>query len=124
MNQSYLIRNTLSDAFKPDDFHREYHVHLLCKSGRMNFTLNGKQQVVQTGDLLIWQMTTDFDDIGYSDDFKAEYLMVSNPFLMQYNPEQVWATKGYMYIKAKKSVRTSPAGPPPTGLRAIPPRNW
>ena len=82
MNQSYLIRNTLSDALKPDDFHREYHVHLLCKSGRMNFTLNGKQQVVQTGDLLIWQMTTDFDDIGYSDDFEAEYLMVSNPFLM------------------------------------------
>ena len=100
MNQPYLIYNTLSDAFKPDDFHGDYHVHLLCKSGRMNFTLNGKPQAVQAGDLLIWQMTTDFDDISYSDDFDAEYLMVSSPFLLQYNPEQVWATKGYMYIKS------------------------
>ena len=100
MNQPYLIYNTLSDNFKPDDFHGDYHVHLLCKSGRMDFTLNGKPQAVQAEDLLIWQMTTEFDDITYSDDFDAEYLMVSSPFLLQYNPEQVWATKGYMYIKA------------------------
>ena len=100
MNQPYLIYNTLLDTFKPDVFHGDYHVHLLCKSGRMDFTLSGKPQAVQTGDLLIWQMTTEFDDITYSEDFDAEYLMVSSPFLMQYNPEQVWATKGYMYIKA------------------------
>ena len=100
MNQPYLIYNTLSDAYKPDDFHGDYHVHLLCKAGRMDFTLNGKPQAIQAGDLLIWQMTTDFEGITYSDDFDAEYLMVSSPFLLQYNPEQVWATKGYMYIKA------------------------
>ena len=72
MNQPYLIYNTLSDAFKPDDFHGDFHVHLLCKGGRMDCALNGKPQIVQTGDLLIWQMTTDFDDITYSDDFDAE----------------------------------------------------
>ena len=81
MNQPYLIYNTLSDAFKPDDFHGDYHVHLLCKGGRMDFALNGKPQIVQTGDLLIWQMTTDFDDISYSDDFDAEYLMVSSLYV-------------------------------------------
>ena len=100
MHQSYLIYNTLIDAYKPQDFHAGYHVHLLCRTGRMDFHLNGKPQSVQKGDLLIWQMTTEFDNITYSDDFDAEYLMVSSPFLMQYNPEQVWATKGYMYIKA------------------------
>ena len=100
MNQSYIIHNTLLDTLKPDDFHADYHIHLLCKGGRMDFTLNGKSQTVQAGDLLIWQMTTEFEGIKYSDDFDAEYLMISSPFLTQYNPEQVWATKGYMYIKA------------------------
>ena len=109
MKQPYLIYNTLADAYRPEYFHGEYHVHLLCKAGRMDFDLNGKPQTVQTGDLLIWQMTTGFDDITYSDDFDAEYLMVSSPFLMQYNPEQVWATKGYMYIKANPVFHLEPS---------------
>ena len=96
----YLIYNTLTDGVRPDTFHSDYHVHLLCRGGRMDFSLNGKLQKVEAGDLLIWQMTTDFTDITYTEDFNADILMISNPFLVNYNPEQVWATKGYMYIKA------------------------
>ena len=96
----YLIFNTLTDGVKPDEFHSDYHVHLLCRGGRMDFALNGKAQKVEVGDLLIWQMTTDFTDIAYTEDFNADILMISNSFLINYNPEVVWATKGYMYIKA------------------------
>lgn len=96
----YLIHNTLADELLPDAFHGDYHVHLLCRGGRMAFSLGSRPQTVQAGDLLIWQMTTDFADIRYSEDFNADMLMISGAFLTIYNPEQVWATKGYMYIKA------------------------
>ena len=96
----YLIYNTLSDGVRPEEFHASYHVHLLCRGGEMDFLLGDKPQAVRAGDLLIWQMTTEFTDIRYSEDFNADILMISNPFLVIYNPEQVWATKGYVYIKA------------------------
>ncbi|MBQ1647116.1 MAG: hypothetical protein II047_01395 [Bacteroidales bacterium] len=45
-------------------------------------------------------MSTDFTDIRYSDDFDAEMLLILSPFLATYNTEQVWATRGYVYIKS------------------------
>ena len=99
MNE-YLIYNTLSDQQRPDAFHADYHVHLLCRAGTMTFGLGKKTFEVSTGDLLIWQMTTDFTDIRYSEDFDADFLMVSHNFLGRFNPEMVWATRGYVYIKA------------------------
>lgn len=44
-------------------------IHLLGKTGRMDFVLGNKTFSVQEGDLLVWQMSTDFTDIRYSDDF-------------------------------------------------------
>ncbi|MBR0111221.1 MAG: AraC family transcriptional regulator [Bacteroidales bacterium] len=97
--QDYLIYNTLTDFVLPDAFHKDYHIHLLCKSGKMSFFCGGKAFKATAGDFLIWQMTTEFADISYSDDFDATLLMISNPFLRRHNPEMIWATKGYMYIK-------------------------
>lgn len=98
--QDYRILNTRQDGITPEAFHADYHIHLLGKAGRMDFRLGNKTFSVQEGDLLVWQMSTDFEDIRYSDDFEAEMLLISNPFLGLYNPEQVWATRGYLYIKS------------------------
>lgn len=96
----YQIRSIRQDGVWPDAFHGDYHVHLLGKAGRMDFSMGGKPFTVNEGDLLVWQMSTDFTDIRYSDDFDAEMLLISSPFLALYNPEQVWATRGYLYIKS------------------------
>ena len=97
--QDYLIYNTLTDFVRPESFHADYHIHLLCKGGRMSFSCGHKPFDVTAGDFLIWQMTTEFTDIAYSQDFDADLLMISNSFLGRHNPEMIWATKGYMYIK-------------------------
>lgn len=97
--QDYLFYNTITDSVYPGVFHDKYHVHLLCKKGSMTFLCGGRPCMAQPGDLLIWQMTTEFVDCRYSENFDADILMISNPFLGRYNPELVWATKGYMYIK-------------------------
>ncbi len=106
--QDYLIYNTLTDFVRPDAFHPDYHVHLLCKGGKMSFFCNNKPFEVTADCLLIWQMTTEFTDISSSEDFNADLLMVSNPFLGRHNPEMVWATKGYMYIKEHPVFRLDP----------------
>ena len=97
--EDYLIFNTLQDHKNPADYHKDYHIYLLCHGGEMTFTLGTKRHIFKEGDLLIWQMTTDFDEISYTDDFNADVLMVSSHFLSLYNPEQIWATKAYVYIK-------------------------
>lgn len=103
--QDYLIYNTLTDSVGPEEFHSDYHVHLLCKGGKMSFFCNHRPFEVTEGCLLIWQMTTEFTGICCSEDFNADMLMISNPFLGRYNPEMVWATKGYMYIKENPVFR-------------------
>lgn len=65
----------------------------------MSFVSGQRKHTVREGDLLIWQMTTDFEDITCSEDFDADVLLVSGHFLSLYNPEQVWATKAYVFIK-------------------------
>ena len=97
--QDFLIFNTITDFVRPDAFHKDYHIHLLCKGGKMSFFCGHKPFEVTAGDFLVWQMTTGFSDISYSEDFDADLLMISNPFLGRHNPEMIWATKGYMYIK-------------------------
>lgn len=97
--EDYLIFNTLRDSKNPADYHKDYHIHLLCHGGWMSFALGTKRHTVREGDLLIWQMTTDFDGIACSEDFDADLLLVSGHFLSLYNPEQIWATKAYVYIK-------------------------
>ena len=97
--EDFLIYNTLEHGKYPDSFKDNYHCHILCRSGEMQFSAVGKSFIAGPGDLVIWQMTTTIDKVRYSEDFDADFLIISNPFLNLYNPEQVWATKGYVYIK-------------------------
>ena len=92
-----MIYNTLEDRKYPDSFKENYHCHILCRSGEMQFDAVGK--TFAAGSVVIWQMTTAISNVRYSADFDADFVLISNPFLNLYNPEQVWATKGYVYIK-------------------------
>ena len=106
--EDFLIYNTLEHGKYPDAFKDNYHCHILCRSGEMRFTAVGKEFTAVPGDLAIWQMTTAVDKVRYSKDFDADFLMISNPFLNLYNPEQVWATKGYVYIKTHPVFHLEP----------------
>ena len=98
--EDFLIYNTLGDGKFPDAYKNNYHCHILCRSGEMRFDAVGKTFTAGAGDLVIWQMTTAISNVSYSEDFDADFVLISNPFLNLYNPEQVWATKGYVYIKS------------------------
>ena len=106
--EDFLIFNTQEDGKYPDAYKDSHHCHILCRSGQMNFAAVGKEFTAGPGDLVIWQMTTAISDVRYSEDFDADFLLISNPFLNLYNPEQVWATKGYVYIKSNPVFHLEP----------------
>ena len=55
------------------------------------------------GDLAIWQMSNTIQRVECSDDFEADVLLLSGQFLQQYNPEMVWASKGFVFIRINPS---------------------
>lgn len=79
--EDYLIYNTIGDGKYPDSFKENYHCHILCRSGEMRFEAMENPFTAGPGDLVIWQMTTRISNVIYSDDFDADFLLISNPFL-------------------------------------------
>ena len=97
------ILNTRRDGRMPSEFTSEYHVHIIVRQGELHFS-DGKQTYVsQKDDLVIWQMSNAIQKVEYSDDFEADFLTASGDFLSRFNPEMVWASKGFIFIRINPS---------------------
>lgn len=98
MNHCQLL-NTTTDAHLPSDFTASHHIHILVRKGEMRFSDGRRSFVSKKDDLVIWQMSNTIQEITYSADFEADFLIVTGEFLSQYNPEMVWASKGFVFIR-------------------------
>ena len=87
----------------PGEFTGGYHVHLLVRQGEMSFSDGKNMFSSRKDDLVIWQMSNTIQSVEYSDDFEADVLLASPAFLQQYNPEMVWASKGFLFIRINPS---------------------
>lgn len=94
-----LLFNTQADSCLPSEYVGRYHVHILCHGGKAQFGMADKVYTLEAGDWAIWQIGSDIDDALYSSDFNADFLLVDRIFLIENNPENIWATKGYVFIK-------------------------
>ena len=98
----YLF-HTRTDRVLPSDFLPTHHVHILCKAGELRFSDGRKQYRSHKDDLVIWQMSNTIGEVEYSDNFEADFFIISNLFLQHYNPEMTWATRGYVFIRLNPS---------------------
>ena len=105
-----LLFNTQADGCLPSEYAGRYHVHILCHGGRAQFTMAERTHAVEAGDWVIWQIGSDVGDARYSPDFDADFLLVERDFLIENNPETVWATKGYVFIKEHPVFRPDERG--------------
>ena len=94
-----LLFNTAADGRLPSEFVGKYHVHILCRKGSAEFRLANGAFRAEKNDFVIWQLSSDIRDVRFSNDFEADFLLVSKHFLGQFNPEMIWAVKGFIYIK-------------------------
>jgi len=98
MEQVQLL-NAKEDRCFPSDFTGSYHVHIIVRRGEMAFSDRRQMHTAGPNDFVIWQMSNTIEDVSYSDDFDADFLLVSSEFLGLYNPEMIWAAKGYIFIR-------------------------
>ena len=100
---SCKLLNTARDRLMPSEFTSSYHVHILVRGGEMRFSDGKQTHVSQKDDLVIWQMSNAIQEVTYSDDFEADFLIASGEFLSRFNPEMVWASKGFIFIRINPS---------------------
>ena len=82
----------------------KYHMHILVRHGDMSFSDGKNVFISKENDLVIWQMSNTIQRIECSNDFEADVLLLSWQFLQQYNPEMVWASKGFIFIRINPSI--------------------
>lgn len=103
MQTNCNLLNTRRDGRMPSEFTSDYHVHILVREGEMHFSDGKQTHVSQKDDLVIWQMSNAIQDVAYSDDFEADFLIATGGFLSRFNPEMVWASKGFIFIRINPS---------------------
>ena len=99
INKSIQVYNTVESHKLPSDFLGRYHIHVLCHAGKAQFSFMGNTYTMEAGDWVIWQMSSQITDALYSSDFNADFLLVDKDFLLEFNPEKVWASKAFVFIK-------------------------
>jgi len=96
--------NTKRDGRQMTEFVGKYHAHILVRQGEMMFSDGKNSFTSRQGDLAIWQMSNTIQLVKCSEDFDADVLLLSSQFLQQFNPEMVWASKGFIFIRINPSI--------------------
>lgn len=110
ITNSIMLYNTTESHKLPSDFLGRYHIHILCHAGKAQFSFMGNTYTMEAGDWVIWQMSSQISDALYSSDFNADFLLVDKDFLLEYNPEKVWASKAFVFIKKNPVFRLDESG--------------
>lgn len=97
--EDLIICSTKNDGILPDAFIDKYHIHIIVNKGQASFYVGDSSFTMKKDDLVIWQMGAFIHDVSYSEDFEAEYLLVSRQFLLENNPETIWATRAFVFLK-------------------------
>ena len=92
--------NVVNDGVSLAGLPCEGHVHIVVLSGELTFYDGKHTRHAHADDLVIWQLSNTISHVTCSKDFDADILVVSPGFLQEFNPEMVWASKGFIFIKA------------------------
>lgn len=99
VDKDVALLNTKTDGHFPSVYAGRCHVHVLCNSGEATFTVSERTFTIKAHDFSHWPADSIITKATYSSDFEADFLLVSRKFLLEYNPQFIWATKGYLYVK-------------------------
>ena len=84
------------------------HLYILCQGGTGSFIMDDREFHIFRDNVVMFPIGSKVKNLYFSDDFSALIMHVSRDFLLRNNPDPVWATKGYVYIKEYPVAQLSP----------------
>lgn len=106
-NKEIIVTDSLSGIEVPKDFSENYFTHILCRGGSGQFRIENKEFKIIKNDIVIWLPTVQINDLLFSPDFEAIFLLVSFELMSKNNPDIGWGIKGYLFSKENPVVSLS-----------------
>ena len=102
-----IVVKSLDNENIPTDFQKNYFTHIICHHGTGQFRLNNTVYKFSPNDIVILIPSLQIDDILFSPDFEATYLLISFGLMSNNNPDIGWGIKGFMFSKDNPVVSLS-----------------
>jgi AraC family transcriptional activator of pobA len=97
--QRIMMLKVSNEEDFPKDFQINYHTHLICHRGRVDFLFNGGKQSCKSGEFLFWFAKSNLTDLEFSKGFSATVLLVENHFLIDNIPDQNWGIDATLHSR-------------------------
>jgi len=98
-----LPRIVMLDVSKKKDFPRDfvanYHTHLICHRGKIDFIFNEIKMSCKSNEFLFWFAKSNLKSLSFSKGFSATILLVENKFLMNNIPDQSWGIDAELHSR-------------------------
>jgi AraC-like DNA-binding protein len=97
--QRIIMLKVTNEKDFPNDFQVNYHTHLICHRGRVDFVFNDVKQSCKSGEFLFWFAKSNLTDLEFSKSFNATVLLVENQFLNNNIPDQNWGIDAALHSR-------------------------
>jgi AraC family transcriptional activator of pobA len=86
----------------PGNYLQEFHTHILCSRGSMQFVFNDKRYSAKAGEFVFWFADSQLTGVNFSENFKAEVLFIKRDFLDNNIPDPSWSIDVLLHSKANR----------------------
>lgn len=100
-----LVMDSLGTDEVPQNFIQTHFTHILCYGGSGRFSIDDKIWSIGPNDIAILLPTREINDLMFTPDFRATFLLVSFDLMSRNNPDIGWGIKGYLFSKENPVVR-------------------
>ena len=97
--QRIIMMKVSNEIDFPNDFLINYHTHLICHRGSVNFLFNDVKMICKNGEFLFWFAKSKLTDLAFSKSFRATVLLVENQFLNDNIPDQNWGIDSRLHSR-------------------------
>jgi AraC-like DNA-binding protein len=98
-NSIIVLLEIRKESDLPKNFHRSYHTHLYCHSGKIQFLFNDQKMECKAGQFLFWFAESRLSGLQFARNFKATVLLVEKNFLMDNIPDQSWSINAQLHSR-------------------------
>ena len=104
VKKDVIVVKSLSDERIPPNFQQLYFTHILCHGGKGQFRMDNKDYEIEKNNIVILLPSKDVQDLIFSHDFKAIFLLISQELMRRNSPNVAWGIKGNLFSKENPVV--------------------